>query len=111
MDGWIEFIVFFSFVGLGILIDARKKRSRSASQDQEVEQAKGSESVLAGRTARITGKRPNQQKAASHQPSPSIRTATIPDAPVTPGSEKEHEELVEEVRKGIIWSEILTRKY
>ncbi len=113
MDEWIEILVFVAFVVGGMFLDKRRKGSDSADAD--------------GGTA-MTGEAMPQEVpdeaqpvAVRRQPVRAERKAadntgrTAPAQPSAAAAEEEQSEFAlkdaDDVRRAVVWSEILSRKY
>lgn len=113
MDGWIEILVFVAFVVGGMLLDKRQKRSDSADTDGGT--------AMTGEAMPHEAPEEVQPAAVRRQP---VRTKhkaadnaarTIPVQPPTAATGEEQSEFAlkdaDDVRRAVVWSEILRRKY
>lgn len=113
MDEWIEILVFVAFVVGGMLLDKRRKKSDSADADGGT--------AMTGEAMPYEVPDETQPAAVRRQP---VRTKhkaadntgrTIPVQPPAAATEEEQSEFAlkdaDDVRRAVVWSEILRRKY
>ena len=124
MDEWIEILLFVAFVVGSILIDRQKKKSDSADADGETVMPDTAmpdttipEEVMPHATPEVV--RPvaavRRQPVRTERKSADNTRRTTPAQPIVAATEEEQSEFalndIDDVRRAVIWSEILRRKY
>lgn len=137
MDGWIEILVFVAFVAFGVFMDKRQKKAGNADSDApdmspqpdmteatEAEQPQPAmqqpwipqpEPTVQQAYTRHAPKKPKRkQQKAAFTPDPVSRVTRQQPASPLPQKEAESEyafKSIDDVRKAIVWAEIINRKY
>ncbi len=124
MDEWIEILLFIAFVVGGIILDKRQNKSDSADADGDTVMPDTAmpNTVMPEEVMPHTTPQEVQPVAAvRRQPVRTVHKAadntrrTVPVQPTMVAAEEEQSEFAlddaDDVRRAIVWSEILRRKY
>lgn len=124
MDEWIEILLFVAFVVGSIIIDKRQKKSDSADADGDTVMPDTAmpdttipEEVMPHATPEVV--QPvaamRRQPVRTERKSADNTRRTTPAQPVMAATEEEQSEFalndIDDVRRAVVWSEILRRKY
>ncbi len=113
MDGWIEILVFVAFVVGGMFLDKRQKRGDSADTDGGTVMPDEAMPHDTPEETQHVAVRRQPVQAAHKATSKAAHTAPVP--PAAAATEEEQSEFAlkdaDDVRRAVVWSEILSRKY